>query len=160
MTRSILFLVSLTLILVPRVSDACSCAPPSTPQEELRKSDRVFLGAVTSVEVRCKHPGTKPFVWRPGQGVEMVCATSTGEERGFPVRIATFMISENFKGEGSEVTLETALYGALCGVEFAAGEEYVVYANQESRVLTVNLCSRTGVATDQKSGLSVLRGGG
>ena len=76
------------------------------------------------------------------------------------MKVATFMVSENFKGESSEETVETAFYGALCGVEFAAGEEYVVYANQRDGVLTASLCSRTGAATDQEAGLSELRSGG
>ncbi|NZA26359.1 hypothetical protein H0E84_08170 [Luteimonas sp. SJ-92] len=148
------------LALAPGASEACSCSPLGTPEEALAASDRVFLGAATTVELRCDHPNTKPFIRKPGQGVEIVCTSPSGEEHSFPIKLATFMVSENFKGTGSVETLQTELYGAMCGVEFVAGEEYVVYAKRQDGVLTASLCSRTGVATDKESGLSVLRDGG
>ena len=152
-------LLFVCLAFAPAVADACSCLPPGAPQKELEASDRVFLGTATSVEIRCER-GTKLFVRLPGEGAEVVCATPAGEETGFPLKIARFFVSENFKGSGAEATIQTELYGAMCGVEFVAGEEYVVYAKRKDGVLSTSLCSRTGVATESETGLIDLRGGG
>lgn len=93
----------------------CACAPLGTPQEELVKSDAVFLGKVTKVD------------------------TFQDQVSG-----ATFDVKKSWKGVPSDSVRVTTLPATDCNYEFQLNESYVVYAyGNES--LSVNSCTRTSL---------------
>ncbi|HEX2190563.1 MAG TPA: hypothetical protein VHG51_16765 [Longimicrobiaceae bacterium] len=96
----------------------CSCIPPRPPLEALAQADAVFSGTVVSVEER------------RGEG-------GMGE---LEVRIVP---DRRWKGAAADtVVVHTADNSAACGVAFAPGEAYLVYA-YGSDGLRASLCSRT-----------------
>jgi hypothetical protein len=118
---------------LPLRADACSCARPGTPAEEKAQSARVFLGRVQAID--------------------------DDAERTFQRRIH-FVVSETFKGTPvRRLTVVTGLGGGDCGYDFHTGQDYVVYAWGKDDALETGICSRTGPATDPRSGLDALRRG-
>jgi hypothetical protein len=108
------FLISLFSLPFSSSSYACSCFPPGTPTEELEKSDAVFSGKVIDVK------------------------TDDSTLR------AKIRVKESWKGmDSKEVTLNTSIDSAGCGVNFETGKEYIVYAYQEDGKYITYLCSRT-----------------
>lgn len=102
------------LVQPPTSAYACSCMVPPPPAEALGQSDSVFSGTVSAVQ--------------PGNGGVLV----------------TFDVARIWKGpQDAQLTLATPADSASCGVEFAAGTEYLVYGRAEDGQLTTNLCSRT-----------------
>lgn len=100
---------------------ACTCAPPSSPSEELERSTAVFSGRAVGMEV-------------PSGRI-----VSSAD----PVEV-TFKVYAVWKGPKSDrVTVTTARSSVSCGYEFETGRAYVVYARGEADDLQVSLCSGT-----------------
>src|SRR5688500_18828343 len=99
--------------LVHGVAWACSCVPPGPLEEEIDAYDLVVYGEVIS---RRAH--------RRGLG----CTRSSLD----PVDVEIEVI-EGFVGAeaGEVVTVTTAAGGASCGVDFAEGEQWLVFASGE-----------------------------
>lgn len=73
----------------------------------------------------------------------------------------TFRVSETFKGKAqARRTVTTSAFGAACGVTFASGGDYLVYAEgSEARGLSTYSCSRTTPVDQATAELDHLRGG-
>jgi hypothetical protein len=99
-------------------AEACRCAPPGTPLEELAKSDAVFSGTVTAVEV-----------------------DATGL---VPIKIATVVVAQCWKGgvEGT-IRISTPVSSAACGSGFGVEVRYLIYAENVGGQLHTHLCTRT-----------------
>ncbi|WP_053073748.1 hypothetical protein [Bacillus sp. LL01] len=107
---------------------ACSCLPPGTPQEELKKMDAVFSGKVVNVKEKFN---------------------STTEVK--------LTVKESWKGVSTkEVVIYTAMDSAACGVYFEKDKEYLVYAHLEDGEYTTYLCSRTAELSQAQSDLQEL----
>ncbi len=103
---------------------ACSCGEPPAVADAAADADLVVFGTVESVS---------------GRGPRL-CGSMRSDD-AIRVEIA---VEEAWKGAnaGETVTVETAISDASCGVDFAEGESWLVYATQgEAR-----LCSRTRLA--------------
>ncbi len=111
---------ALVAVLAPSPADACSCQAPGPPCAELFRST-VFVGKVTKV-VSAKTQDTTTF-----EVVETLHAA-------FPLP--------------KSVTITHGSNGSMCGMSFAQGKTYVVYAGGTSpTTLGVGRCSRTHVWT-------------
>jgi hypothetical protein len=105
---------SIVWLTTPRCAFACSCVPPEPPVSALAAADSVFAGRVTTIE-----------------------------NRGDSVAV-TFDVSTVWKGSTSTtIAVRTALDDAVCGVEFQANQDYIVYATGSGADLAASLCSRT-----------------
>jgi len=107
-------LISLFSLPFSSSSYACSCMPPGTPLAEMEKSDAVFSGEVIDVKT---------------------------DDSTLTAKIS---VKESWKGmDSKEVTVNTAIDSAGCGVNFETGKEYIVYASLEEGKYITSLCSRT-----------------
>jgi hypothetical protein len=107
---------------------ACSCPEPPPPRTELVQADAVFAGEVTSI-------------------------------RGDDLRLQVVMdVADVWAGEIHERQLVmTEADSAMCGVPFAEGGSYLVYAREGSTgALGTNLCSRTALLADAAEDLAAL----
>jgi MYXO-CTERM domain-containing protein len=99
---------------------ACSCVRPPPPLEELAGSAAVFEGKVTHIS-STPVPGSYP------QLVEV-----------------ELDVARVWKGEVTRATVvRTATSDASCGVYFAVGTTYLIYAQAYEQALLASLCSRT-----------------
>jgi hypothetical protein len=141
----VLAVLGFVFLLPPDCAYACSCAMPPGSQKEraeqaLSDSDAVFSGEV--VEIDKSPPPDKEVRFNP--------------DYGKPV-IVTLRVSDVWKGPEQE-TLEvnTRIFGAGCGYPFKEGQEYLVYAPEGKRGLTVGLCSETKELSKAGADLALL----
>jgi len=126
---AILSFISFSLFGTASPVYACSCIPPSSPQESLASARAVFMGTVTSIE-----------------------HNSNGYE-------VSFNVEKTWKGiSGSTVTITTPRDSAACGFAFTAGEKYIVYADGEEN-LSTSICSRTHLLAENDPDLLALGDG-
>ena len=112
MTRTLTWSSLLGLALWSSASLACSCIPPGTPLEEMNRSTAVFQG--TAVLVGGTH------------------------DLG---RMVTFRVDQVWKGSVDPlISVKTPTEGSLCGYNFQAGVEYLVYVTTGG---LVHSCGRT-----------------
>lgn len=127
------FLVSAVVALgTPATAEACSCAGPGPPCEEVWEAPLVFAGTVTAI-------------------------TLLGAESYGPKRV-TFAVSEAFRGDDLE-EIVIVLPGTSCDYRFEVGESYVVYGRhaQSGPGWTTDICTRTGRSSERQEDLAYLR---
>ncbi|MCF6136403.1 hypothetical protein [Pseudalkalibacillus berkeleyi] len=130
---SLIMLLGVSFLNAPTPAQACSCAVPSSPDEEMKRSDAVFMGTVKDIK-------DKSFL------------------RYSPKKVV-FEVSKSWKGEiKEEITILTGTNSANCGFPFEEGEKYIVYAMKPNmyggnRHLTATLCSLTSNLNPDKEGL-------
>jgi hypothetical protein len=123
------------LMLMPAITYACSCAGPSSVNEELQRQTVVFSGKVVTIT-------------NPNNGLTRSSAD--------PLNI-TFEVYDAWKGDvGKKLILHTAMSGASCGFDFTPNEEYLVYAYGEKDRLEVGLCGRTKTLVSASEDLQAL----
>ena len=130
-----------TTLLSPNPVYACSCAVEAgvTKQERVEEAfsqaGAVFAGRVSNIE-------------DPPSPMSSSMA---------PVTV-TFDVSKVWKGSGAQIQeITTPFSGASCGYEFRAGEEYLVYASEDMKVL---LCGETKPLSNAKVDLETLGASG
>jgi hypothetical protein len=139
---SVLTVLGIALLYPPECAYACTCAmPPGTQKERaeraLAHSDAVFSGEV----VRIDRPSGPTW--------------SSGDPE-----TDTFRISESWKGpEGGMLEVKTPVADMSCGFPFEEGREYLVYASEDRRGLTVFLCGETRPLSAAGASLAVLGDG-
>ena len=119
---------------------ACKCAVPGTPAEELEKFSAVFAGSVVSVR----------------HSYDLNAASVTPDDR----TTVGFEVSAVWKGTVHEdMFIATPPTGGSCGLTFAEGEEYIVYASDSSYGddgYTASICSRTALLSQAQADLDAL----
>ena len=126
---------------------ACSCDDLPTVQESIKYSDAVVVGTFLTKEIvkvaRLNDKSDTNFI-----------------NREFSVAQYKFLLQNNYKGSFSSDTLTvmTGLGGASCGINFAIGQQYILYGNNKSyfehlnfklnlpfskNTIWTNSCSRT-----------------
>jgi hypothetical protein len=123
MSRSLLLASFAALIVVaaPRAAAACSCVMPPPPKQALADSSAVFEGKILRVD-------------------------HTPEKHRL---MARFAVSRWWKGGGSaETSVATIDIGSMCGLAFAVGEEWLIYASGADDGLSTGLCTRTKKSAD------------
>lgn len=139
MKRSIissLFTLALLFSFTPNIVSACSCIAPQSPLDSRNQAAAVFSGTVTTI-------------------------TDTGSPTMPNLRVQ-FDVDRVWKGSVDQtIDVTTARDSAACGVSFAEGETYIVYAsqNEEDRSLRVSLCSRTALLKNASEDVTALGNG-
>ena len=109
---SILFFASIDLF-------ACSCGGGEVMEEEMNRSDIVFVGRVISRKVKTYTTDEK---------------LESGKYLKYKYLEYSIIVSEQFKGEHRKVIkIATAKQGATCGMRFKLFKKYVVYAFDSER---------------------------
>ncbi|MEJ8302373.1 hypothetical protein [Saccharibacillus sacchari] len=122
----LILLISITtlgagLTIAAKPAMACSCAI-SDPDRSIAYADRIFAGTV--VERRESSSGLRGY-------------TSTAD----PVYYV-FEVDRAWKGKVYETTtLYSALGSESCGMQFAQGEKYLIFAQQGNGMPTTTSCS-------------------
>lgn len=145
--RGAILLVAVAALAVPAIASACSCAGGGSPAREFADAGAVFAGTVTSI-------GDGP---RRSSGI-------LARVRGWlglatPHRRSVILsVSESWKGvTASSVVVKTGFGGGDCGVGFAVGARWLVYANEYEGALYTGICSRTAELVHAKEDLEFLR---
>jgi hypothetical protein len=162
------FWLSSALLLSPEPGWACSCTREQPPREALADATAVFRGVITGVE-----PAEPP--WRSslragwctakdwlGGADASSCVFDAyiarhWENYGF---VATFQVKAIWKGiTQHQVRVRSDVPGGgSCGLGWAVGDEWVVYA-QGSKLLSTNGCMRHAYgakdAADESQALGV-----
>lgn len=120
----------------PGAASACSCEQPPGVAEELSRSDAVFSGKVISME-------EKPVLFSAA------------------TRSVVFQVAKVWKGPAnSQIKIKTGQGGGDCGINFSAGQEYLVYAVKSemygANELTTIICDRTAVLSQAQGDFAVL----
>lgn len=122
MRRVKFFLITCVFLLVGvKSSLACTCAPPQSASQELKRATAVFSGKVVEIK---RHKQSSDFF----AGVEVV-----------------FEVDKVWKGVNDQrVSVFTSSQSAACGYGFKEGRAYLVYAygGADERLKT-GICSRT-----------------
>ncbi len=106
---------------------ACSCAPPQSASQELKRATAVFAGKVFEIKRQEREKGKK----HPGD-----------QFREVEVR---FDVSRVWKGIDKDTAVVfTSSHSASCGYRFSKDKTYIVYAyaNKDGKLET-GICSRT-----------------
>jgi len=123
MIRSVVLasLVALIVVAAPRAAEACSCVMPPPPKQALKDSSAVFEGKILKID----HAAEKHRL------------------------MARFVVSRWWKGGGSaETSVATIDIGSMCGLAFAVGEEWLIYASGPDDGLSTGLCTRSRKSAD------------
>ena len=125
--KRLLFLLSIAiLVFTADTAFACTCAPPQSPAQELKRATAVFSGKVIKIKRHNKAAGT------------------------FATVEAVFKVGRVWKGvDEKTVSVFTSSMSSACGYGFKKGSTYLVYAyaNEEGK-LSTSICSRTSRFTD------------
>ncbi|GEM_PF-5558051 len=118
----------LVLLISLNTAGAISCVAPGSPQEELEKSEGVFVGKVVKISSYTEHD------------------------------IVEFELSSIFKEaptlglslESNKVIVRTGGKLSLANYKFEEGKEYLVYANnfEEDLTLDLSICTRTKLLSE------------
>jgi hypothetical protein len=120
----------LALVALPQPVSACSCAMPRSPTEALDRASAVFRGRVATLE--------------PPARLEVIYT-------------ARFTVDTVWKGPITpDMTVNTIYVEAVCGYPFVVGQDYLVYADEESGQLVVTLCSGTRPTNEAQADLTTL----
>ncbi|RLQ90979.1 hypothetical protein [Planomicrobium sp. Y74] len=120
----------------PAAASACSCEQPPGVAEELKRSDAVFSGKAILVD-------EKPVLFSAA------------------TRSVVFQVAQVWKGPAhSQIKIKTGQGDGDCGINFSAGQEYLVYAVKSemygANELTTIICDRTAVLSQAQGDFAVL----
>ena len=140
-------LPALLLLLLPSlasVASACTCGGQS-PCQAYAYASVVFVGRVTQT-------GLKTI---PGSAPENAMSTTFTSA---DVQSAQFKVEEPFLGVRI-AQIEILGQGTSCDFEFKSGEQYLVFASQNSKTGTfhTNICSGTAPLAESNDSLTYLR---
>ncbi|MEN2767878.1 hypothetical protein [Ornithinibacillus xuwenensis] len=123
-------LITMTILLIPLPTYACSCVEPQSVQDELERSSVVFRGKVMEMN-----------------------------DVNYSKKVL-FNVKEIWKGfEESQTIIKTGMGGGDCGFEFKTGQEYLVYArgmNEYGDYYSTGICDRTSVIQSAGEDLELL----
>lgn len=116
----------------------CSCMFPGSPLEVIDNYTDIFTGKIESIEIIGDAPS--------GIGANQLKAT--------------FQVYTIYKGKDEATkVVYTADSSATCGIGFAVGQEWFIYANGGSKLvpkLSANICSRSKYLSGADEDVSAL----
>ena len=135
--------------LLPAAALACRCLPPPSPNFGLEKSDVVFVGKATDVEM------IEADGWLYGTFKQMMGSEQLYE---FETLRVTLEVTTPLKAaDESPLILETLASQEQCGIPFQTGKEYVVYAYRSPQGdLKTDMCTRTATVAKAAEDMAVL----
>lgn len=126
-------MVAIAFAACADVAMACSCGAIGAPEKEFKDSSLVFVGRVVSIEQSSTRPAFVQWI------LDLLSIS-----RPLPTkrdREVEFEAHQAWKGvKTADVTLSTSF--GYCGIDFKAGEDYLVYATG-SAMLVTSQCLRT-----------------
>lgn len=126
-------IITTALLGLSQVNDAyaCSCLPPPPVATAVAESTAVFLGTIVTM--------TPP-------------STPTASV------VATFSVQRVWKGSttATQVQVYTPSNSAACGLSFAPGDQWLIYANEVDGNLSAILCSRSAPRSAAQQDLAEL----
>jgi MYXO-CTERM domain-containing protein len=127
-------------LLETRPAHACSCGERGSVEMDLAEAAAVFEGVVRAV----------------GPTSRRLTTLQPGDQ--YPALGVDFEVVRRWKGEVVRLQVVlTPTSGASCGLDFAVGESYVVYATRQADgMLAAWLCWRTNRTRDAGEDLAVL----
>ena len=135
--------------LLPAAALACRCLPPPSPNFGLEKSDVVFVGKATDVEM------IEADGWLYGTFKQMMGSEQLYE---FETLRVTLEVTTPLKAaDESPLILETLASQEQCGIPFQTGKEYFVYAYHSPQGdLKTDMCTRTATVAKAAEDMAVL----
>ncbi len=139
--KRIVFALAAVFLSWPAALHACSCSGRAPVCQAAPVSAAVFVGRAVGHSVI-------------NEPVKFGDRTAYAEKNKF-----TFAVSENFIGPHARtISIVTGTGGGDCGIGFAQGQEYLVYAWRESDgTLSTGICSRTAPVSNASEDLAYLR---
>jgi Carboxypeptidase regulatory-like domain len=130
----------LTLLSFSDTAFACTCVKAPTPCQAYEQAGAVFIGI-------------------PKEVSRNESKDNTGNS-GRASRIFRFSVDQAFRGvNNSQVSVITGQGAGDCGYDFKIGEQYLVYAFQDSqKMLSTSICSRTKLVRNADEDLEYIRG--
>jgi uncharacterized protein (TIGR03382 family) len=127
-------------LLETRPAHACSCGERGSVEMDLAEAAAVFEGVVRAV----------------GPTSRRLTTLQPGDQ--YPALGVDFEVVRRWKGEVVRLQVVlTPTSGASCGLDFAVGESYVVYATRQADgMLAAWLCWRTSRTRDAGEDLAIL----
>jgi len=124
----ILASITLSSLIIPKQTLACTCAAPVSAAAGLKRSVAVFRGRVIAID--------------------LPLAERLGASAGGTVRVR-FQVVKRWKGASTKsAELVTRLSGEACGFPFEMNKEYLVYAVAEPRDIQTGICTGTKAIDD------------
>lgn len=128
--------IATTLLGLSQVNDAyaCSCIPPPPVATAVGESSAVFAGTIVAL--------TPPSL--PTSDI-----------------VATFSVERVWKGPTNltQIEIRTPASSAACGLSFAPGAKWLIYANETQDGLSAILCSRSTLYGNAQADLAELGAG-
>lgn len=129
--------------LLPNTAYACSCVADYSQEQAFEDAEAVFVGRVLSIQ---EHRNTLRQLF--------------SNDIAPSYRTIEFHVTERWKGvEKNLVTVATGFGGGDCGLYFAEGETYLVYAQEGGfygEELATGICSRTEVSRHADADIAAL----
>jgi hypothetical protein len=127
--RTALLLIMLA-VAIPTFACTCAGFGPACTEAVSERTSAIFLGTVEAIT---------PLV-----GEQTVPDRAMSANRAAGLVEVKFRVQETYKGASAEtVRVRTNASEAACGFPFEKGEQYVVYASEQSGVLYTSICDRT-----------------
>lgn len=119
---------------------ACSCLPPGPPDAEFDRAGAVLTA--TALDVPAAPGETSIYLYRVLHEIDDVLGTELGAREW--MRPVVFEVDASWKGvETTRAVIWTGYGGGDCGVPFAEGNRYLIYARLSDGDLHTSICSRT-----------------
>jgi MYXO-CTERM domain-containing protein len=129
-------IIATALLGLSQANDAyaCSCVPPPPVATAVGESSAVFAGTIVAL--------TPPSL--PSNDM-----------------VATFSVERVWKGATNQTAIEvrTPSSSAACGLSFAPGQKWLIYANESEGGLSAILCSRSTLYSNAQADLAELGAG-
>lgn len=125
-------MIFISITVFPADCHACKCSNPSV-EEQLQKSDTVFVGKVLKIEAGDQQRGLKEMIY--------------------------FEVNKSWKGVSeTQIAIGSAI-SDCSSVSFKKGKEYLVFATGPKESLVLNLCGSSGEISEVEDELSLLGDG-
>jgi hypothetical protein len=135
-----ILLAAIGLLAWPKPALACTCGLQYGPQGSFAQADAVFAATVMGITDLSWVTSLNPVGMFPAQLHPLL------------YRRATMAVEQSWKGVSStEVALRT------CGIDFAVGGQYLVYAYQGRQSLETDPCTRTQLLADARADMAYLQ---
>jgi hypothetical protein len=135
-----ILLAIIGLLAWPKPALACTCGLQYGPQESFSRADAVFVATVMGITDLSWVTGLNPLGTFPAQLHPLL------------YRRAVMAVEQSWKGVSStQVAVRT------CGINFAVGGQYLIYAYQGRQSLETDPCTRTRALADARADTAYLQ---
>lgn len=145
----------LAIFARPTPAWACSCIMPPPPAQEFADRQAVFVGTVTGSSSNISIPFVTQIqnLWNQWTNSNPPVGPSTSD-----MPKVEFSVQDSWKGvTTTTVAIASSSDSASCGIDFVAGQQYLVYAYDfDGTGLQTNMCTRTTDIVNASADLTYL----